>query len=136
MENPSSTGLAGGSFGPEKSYLDALENGVWTIQSCTSCGHAIFYPRNVCPQCGSDELAWFEPSGKGTVYSSSTVHRSKESGGNYNVSLIDLAEGVRLMSTVQGLASEQVKIGMPVVARVDRSGSPARLVFDAVGARA
>ena len=132
MENPSFTGSTSGCSGPEKSYLDALEKGVWKIQSCISCERAIFYPRNVCPHCGCDDLVWFEPSGKGTVYASSTIHRSKEGGGNYNVSLIDLAEGVRLMSTVQGCVSEHVQIGMPVVARVDRSGPSARLVFDAV----
>ena len=136
IENPSSSGGASvDSAGPEKIYLDALEKGVWQIQSCATCKRSVFYPRNVCPHCASDELAWFEPSGRGTVYSSSTIYRSQESGGDYNVSLIDLPEGVRLMSTVQGCTPAQIKIGMPVTARVDRSGAMARVVFDAAEVR-
>lgn len=122
-------------MGPERIYLDSLEKGVWQIQSCRSCMRAVFYPRNVCPHCGGDDLAWFEPSGKGTVYSSSTIYRSAQSGGDYNVSLIDLDEGVRLMSTVLGCPPGQVEIGMPVEARVDRAGTSARLVFERVEVR-
>jgi uncharacterized OB-fold protein len=127
---------SGGAIGPEKTYLDALEAGVWKIQSCAECKQSVFYPRNVCPHCGCDELSWIKPSGNGTIYSSSTIYRSPELGGNYNVSLIDLEEGVRLMSTVQGCPPADVSIGMPVTARVDRSGSAARLVFDLAEVRA
>lgn len=137
--NPSpseSHGAPAAQAGPEKIYLDGLQNGVWRIQSCTSCKRSIFYPRNFCPHCGGNELTWFEPSGKGTVYSSSAISRSQESGGDYNVSLIDLAEGVRLMSCVQGCAPADVRIGMAVTARLDRSGATTRLVFDVEGGRA
>lgn len=113
-------------------YLDALEQGVWRIQSCADCRRAVFYPRNLCPHCGGVHLNWFTPSGRGTVYSSSTIHRAPESGGSYNVSLIDLDEGVRLMSTISGCPAQAVRIGMAVTARVDRSTTPARLVFDPV----
>lgn len=122
--------------GPERAYQNALENGEWQIQSCEDCQRAIFYPRNVCPHCGGDGLKWFTPSGRGTVYSKSIIYRAAESGGDYLVSLIDLDEGVRLMSSVVGCDVADVKIGMVVRASVDRSGAAARLVFHPAEERA
>jgi uncharacterized OB-fold protein len=104
--------------GADKYYRDQLEQGNFRIQRCQSCASAIFYPRMICPHCGSDSLEWFAPSGKGTVYSTTIVRRKAEQGGDYNVALIDLAEGPRMMSRVDGVAPEAVSIGMPVTAQV------------------
>lgn len=111
-------------MGSEKYYFDQLAQGVFKIQRCTSCEKAVFYPRMVCPHCGSGSLGWIEPSGKGTVYSSTTVRRKPEHGGAYNVSLIDLEEGVRMMSRVEGIDPDDVRIGMAVQAKVidDKEG--------------
>ncbi len=57
-------------------------------------------------------------SGNGTVYSTSTIHRKPDAGGNYNVALIDLDEGVRMMSRVEDVAPDEVYIGQRVQARV------------------
>lgn len=65
-------------------------------------------------------------SGRGTVHATTTV-RTRE--GAHNVSLIDLAEGVRLMSRVACEPVDGVRIGMAVQARV-LAGPPAVLVFD------
>ena len=69
-------------------------------------------------------------------YSKSIIYRAAESGGDYLVSLIDLDEGVRLMSSVVGCDVADVKIGMVVRASVDRSGAAARLVFHPAEERA
>jgi uncharacterized OB-fold protein len=66
-----------------------------------------------------------EASGRGTVYATTTV---RERQGNYNISLIDLAEGPRMMSRVEGIAPEAVRIGMAVSARI--ADSPTRIVFE------
>jgi uncharacterized OB-fold protein len=68
---------------------------------------------------------WVEASGAGTVHSTTTV-RARE--GDYNVSLIDLAEGCRLMSRVEGVAPEAVAIGMAVRAGITADPEPV-LVF-------
>jgi uncharacterized OB-fold protein len=75
----------------------------------------------MCPVCGWRDLRWEESRGSGVVYSSSDVHTRE---GVYNVSLVDLDEGYRVMSTV-GVG---VPIGTRVRGRVDDDG---RLVFDA-----
>ena len=104
--------------GPEKRYLDALAAGRFEIQKCAACSRHVFYPRVLCPHCGSDRFDWVAPSGRGTVYSTTVVRRKPADGGDYNVCLVDLAEGVRLMSRVAGVAPQEVKIGMAVRARI------------------
>ncbi|SAI59353.1 Predicted nucleic-acid-binding protein containing a Zn-ribbon [Bordetella ansorpii] len=102
------------SVGPEKHYHDLLSQGQFQIQRCQGCKQAVFYPRAICPHCGDPRLDWFTPSGKGTVYSTTVVRRRAEQGGDYNVALVDLAEGPRMMSRVDGIAPDAVKIGMAV----------------------
>lgn len=104
--------------GPEKQYLDKLATGRFEIQRCAACGKHVFYPRVLCPHCGSDRLDWVAPSGRGTVYSTTIVRRKPADGGDYNIVLVDLEEGVRLLSRVAGVAPEQVRIGMAVRARI------------------
>ena len=104
--------------GPEHVFKDKLAQGRFEIQKCAGCGKHVFYPRVLCPHCGADTLGWTAASGAGTVYSTTVVRRKPEAGGDYNVALIDLAEGPRMMSRVAGLEPTAVKIGMKVKARI------------------
>ena len=104
--------------GPEQQYFDRIAAGRFEIQKCASCARHVFYPRVLCPHCGAGELGWVAPSGRGTVYSTTVVRRRPADGGDYNVCLVDLAEGVRLMSRVVSLPPQDVKIGMAVRARI------------------
>jgi len=120
-------------------HQTALNEGRFLIQRCSGCGQAVYFPRELCPHCGHGELALVPPRGTGTVYAVTTVRRKPEAGGDYNVSLIDLDEGVRLMSRVEGLPSSEVRIGQRVAARVVQQGGQGLVVFDPVvlqGARA
>lgn len=100
--------------GPDIAYAKFIEAGKFKIQRCSSCDLHVFFPRMACPHCGAATLKWVEASGQGTVYSTSTPRGSKE--GDYNISLIDLAEGPRMMSRVVDIEPEQVQIGMEVEA--------------------
>jgi uncharacterized OB-fold protein len=111
----------------------ALNDGRFLIQRCRGCARAVYFPRELCPHCGHAELALEAPQGTGTVYAVTTVRRKAEAGGDYNVSLIDLDEGVRLMSRVEGVPSTAVRIGQRVKARVVQQGGPGGqgvVVFD------
>lgn len=108
--------------GPEQFYKDKLAQGRFEIQKCAGCGKHVFYPRVICPHCGADKLAWVAASGAGTIYSTTVVRRKPDAGGDYNVALVDLAEGPRMMSRVAGIEPAAVKIGMKVTARIDRDG--------------
>jgi uncharacterized protein len=93
-------------------------------QRCEDCGSAIHPRRVLCPACGSRRLADERASGHGVVYSTTTVHARE---GPYNVVLVDLDEGIRVMSEVVGIAPDDVRIGMRVRARDDGD----RIVFHA-----
>ena len=116
--------------GPERIYRQALSEGRFVIQKCESCGTCIHYPRLLCTDCGSDRLETIEASGGGTVYSTSVIRRRPERGGDYNVALVDLDEGPRLMTRVEGLAPAEVAIGMSVRARIATVDDAPLLVFD------
>lgn len=107
-----------------------LDAGRFLIQHCGDCGRHVYYPREVCPHCGSSTLDLVAPQGTGTVHAATTVRRKPDAGGDYNVSLIDLDEGVRLMSRVEGVAPTAVAIGRRVKARVTQHNGAGLVVFD------
>jgi uncharacterized OB-fold protein len=97
---------------PALTYRRHLENGKLGYQRCADCAAAVFYPRTLCPVCGSGALEWRESAGRGTVYATTAVHsRNREP---RNVVLVDLDEGFRMMSRVEGVAAEEVEIGTRV----------------------
>src|SRR6266540_5045965 len=116
--------------GAEAHYRAALGEGRLVIQRCCGCGKHVFFPRSICPHCWDERLDLVEPKGTGTVYSTTTVRRKAEAGGDYDVSLIDLDEGVRMMSRVEGVPPAEVKIGMRVRAKVINDKGAGLVVFE------
>jgi uncharacterized OB-fold protein len=115
-------------FGPDQQFFDFLREGRFMIQRVVGEGAYVFYPRVAAPGDGG-ELEWVEASGRGRVYST-TIVRKKPPQPSYNVALIDLEEGPRMMSRVEGVAPEEVKIGMDVRARIVQREDEAFVVFD------
>lgn len=113
--------------GPDRAYAGFLAAGEFKIQQCSGCQQHIFYPRFICPRCGARDLSWVIPSGDGVVYSTSIPRGAPE--GDYNISLIDLAEGPRLMSRVVAIPPEDVAIGMRVRAHVGEIDGEAVVLF-------
>jgi len=93
-------------------------------QRCDDCDAAIHPRRVLCPVCGSRRLTGERSAGHGVVYSTTTVHARE---GRRNVVLVDLDEGIRVMSEVVGIEPDDVRIGMGVRAREDGE----RIVFHA-----
>ncbi|MBR9910827.1 MAG: hypothetical protein GYB33_10820 [Gammaproteobacteria bacterium] len=115
---------------PDLDYLNFLKEGKFCIQRSTGSGEYVFYPRTIAPGSGCDDLEWVAAAGRGTVYSTTTV-RARPPKSDYNVALIELQEGPRMMSRVEGVAPDQVRIGMPVKARIFNDGEqPPYVVFD------
>lgn len=112
--------------GPDKQFFDFLGEGRFMLQRAGD-GHYVFYPRVAGPGDGA-ALEWVQASGRGVVYSTTLV-RKKPPEPNYNVALIDLAEGPRLMSRVEGVAPEDVRIGMAVRAKIITQDEEPVLVF-------
>ncbi|TAJ94328.1 MAG: Zn-ribbon domain-containing OB-fold protein [Gammaproteobacteria bacterium] len=122
--------------GPFISYKQALKAGEFKIQKCESCGKHIYYPRSLCNHCGSPRLAWVKASGKGIVYSTSIVRQKPEQGPDYNIALVDLEEGPRMLTRIVDIKPEDIRIGMPVQGAVgDVDGEPAVVFRASTGGR-
>jgi uncharacterized OB-fold protein len=112
---------------PAGVYRRYLEAGKLGFQCCSGCGKAVFYPRLICPVCGGADLVWETSSGRGTVYVTTAVYRRDAD--PYNVVLVDLEEGFRMMSRIEGVPADRVEIGMKVAFRVAREGDVPIPVF-------
>jgi uncharacterized OB-fold protein len=101
---------------PLAAYLQHLEKGELAYQFSPSSNQVVFYPRLICPNTGADDLEWRISAGFGAVHATTVVH--PQQGAPYNVALIDVDEGFRLMSRVEDIEPAQVKIGQRVKFRV------------------
>ncbi|MBC7780409.1 MAG: Zn-ribbon domain-containing OB-fold protein [Proteobacteria bacterium] len=85
---------------------------------CLECDHFHFYPRTLCPQCGSARLEWSACTGNGEVYSFTVVHRAPSPAFApdvpYVVATVALDEGPHLMTNLVNCAPATVAIGLPV----------------------
>lgn len=97
---------------PAVTYRRYLENGTLGYQRCADCSAAVFYPRVLCPFCGSGALEWRESAGRGAVYATTALHSRRRD--PRNVVLVDLDEGFRMMSRVEDVPAEEVEIGARV----------------------
>lgn len=114
---------------PDAEYQKHLREGRFMIQRSPNSGKYFFYPRVAEPGTGDRDLEWVEVSGRGTVYSTTTA-RVKPPAPAYNVALVELDEGPRLMSRVEGVAPEEVRIGMKVRSRIAVDGDLHYVVFE------
>lgn len=111
--------------GPDAAYQEFLAQGEFRIQQCDACARHLFYPRVLCPHCGSTQLGWRMASGNGVVYACSVIMGKPGTNSDYAVVLVDLQEGLRLMSHVVDCDQHAVTIGMPVSARIiEKEGKP------------
>ncbi|MBA91306.1 MAG: OB-fold domain-containing protein [Nitratireductor sp.] len=114
--------------GSDQVFRRALADGEIALPKCDSCGKFHFFPRVVCPHCHETALSWHKASGCGEVHTTTVVRRRSEQGGDYNICMVELEEGVRMMSRVEGVAPADVAIGMAVTVYVGEiDGKPAVL---------
>jgi uncharacterized OB-fold protein len=114
---------------PGVTFQSNLKKGEIQLQICAACGKQIFFPRTVCPFCGSDRLEWRRVSGRASVYSTTIVRQKPERGGDYNISVVEFSEGARMLSRVDGVPPAEVKIGMAVEAGVVEIDGAPQIVF-------
>jgi len=100
---------------PLEQYRTFLARGELAYQ-VDEAGQALFYPRAVAPAGCRGALRWVASRGLGTVYATTFIAPKGELA--YNVALIDMDEGFRLMSRVESIPADEVRIGMRVKVRV------------------
>jgi uncharacterized OB-fold protein len=97
-------------------FWDGVTEGRLLIQRCVGCGALRHPPRPMCPRCNSVEWDTITASGRGEVFRFVMPQHPPYPWFEYPyiVVLVDLEEGVRLVSNLCGIAPEAVSIGMPV----------------------
>lgn len=86
-------------------------------EECGHCDAKLFPPRDICPECGEEAKALYKFSGKGEVYSYTTVYEAPtgfEEASPYTVAMIRLEEGPLVTAQLTDLEDRKVEIGMPV----------------------
>lgn len=115
-----------------KPYWDGAAEGRLSLQRCGDCATVIWYPRGICPECGSKRLDWFDASGRGTIYSYTVVRRGATgpySGATpYVVAYVELEEGPRVMTNIVHCDVDSVGVGDAVRAVFDPTGEGSALV--------
>jgi uncharacterized protein len=86
------------------------------LQRCLDCGKPWFPFGPVCVHCFSERFEWARMSGRGKVHSWVVFHKvydaSFKNDVPYNVTLVEIEEGPRLISAVVGIPNDQIKTGM------------------------
>ena len=121
-----------GSVGPEQQFKNYLSQGKFMIQRSKSLNQFFFHPRVAFPGTGERDLEWVEASGNGIVHSTTCNRRLPEKGGDFNLSLIELDAGPKMMSTVVGIEPDKVEVGDKVKARIVELKGESNIIFDLI----
>ena len=99
-------------------FWDGCREGVFVVRHCNACNEDHFYPRPFCPKCWSDDVEWKQASGRATLYTYSIVVQNDLPPFNervpYVAAVVELEEGPRVMTNIEGTPHDQLRIGMAV----------------------
>jgi uncharacterized OB-fold protein len=99
-------------------FWEGTREGRIRVQRCADCETWVWYPRTACTGCMGGDLRWTEVSGEGSVYAVSVHHRpgvaEMKDRVPYAVALVELREGVRMLTNVVGCDPESVTVGQAV----------------------
>ena len=113
-------------------FWDAAAHHRLVAQRCAGCGVLRHPPRPMCPHCHALDVDVAELSGRGTLYSYAVLHHAQHPECDYPVlaALVDLDEGVRLVSHLVDVDPADIEIGMRLeVSFVPTAGGGAVPVF-------
>ena len=115
-------------------HLTGLRDGELWVSRCRRCRAAMFPPRPVCGACGTEGTAeWIRATGRGTVWSFGVFRKAylPEHPPPYVVAVVELAEGITLISNVVGTGPADLRVGARVEAVIERGtdGAPPRVLF-------
>jgi uncharacterized OB-fold protein len=103
-------------------WWEGIRRGELLIQKCRACGALRHPPRPMCGECRSTEWETVTSTGRGAVYSYTVLHHPKFPGFEYPIpcALVELDDGIRIVSNVVGCPPEDIRIGMRVVLSIEK----------------
>jgi uncharacterized OB-fold protein len=104
--------------GPAAEFYKFCKAHELRFQRCTDCRTWRHIPRDMCAKCGSFNFEWARSSGRGTVFSWTTVTQPMLPQFAplvpYAPAVIELDEGVRMVSWVTDVKPDDLALGIPV----------------------
>ena len=103
--------------GPAKEFYAFCKQHELHFQRCTDCGTWRHIPRDMCAKCGSFSWEWAKSSGRGKVFSWTTAYQPMHPAFTevpYSAVVVEMEEGVRLVSWVVDTKPEELQLDMPV----------------------
>ena len=94
-----------------KAFWDGAAQGKLLLRKCRACGEVHYYPRPLCPFCGSDATDWQAAAGTGTLYSYSVMRRAEVP---YAIAYVTLDEGPTMMTNLVDCDFDALRIGQKV----------------------
>ena len=94
-----------------QAFWDGAAQGRLLLKKCLACSQVHYYPRALCPFCGSDRTEWQPASGRGSIYSWSVMRRAEVP---YAIAYVTLEEGVTMMTNIVGCDLDAIRIGQQV----------------------
>jgi uncharacterized protein len=96
-------------------YWQSAAEGKLVLQRCVTCGDYQFYPRALCASCAG-ETEWVDASGRGTLYTFTVIRQNRSPAfkdlSPYAVGIIELEEGVRMMSNIVDCDVDRLEVGL------------------------
>jgi uncharacterized OB-fold protein len=102
-------------------FWDGCAAGELRIPRCRTCARHHFYPRPICPYCGSTDLEWVASDGTATLYSYVISHRPAPGFADetpYVIAVVELPEGVRMMTNLVNVDPNPEKLPLDMPLRV------------------
>jgi uncharacterized protein len=116
-----------------KQYWAHCNEGRLCLQQCKACGKWRHIPRPMCAACGSMDWEWKAASGRGRVFSwtvtRAPLHQAFADDLPYAVLLVELEEGVRMISGLRNGSLEAIELNMPVEVSFERINENVAMPF-------
>lgn len=113
-------------------YWQSAADGQLIVQRCTACGRYQFYPRALCIAC-SGETEWVPAVGRGTLHTFTVIRQNRSDAFAallpYAVGIVELEEGVRMMSNIIDCDVEQLRVDMDLEVVLIRAAEDVGLPF-------
>lgn len=114
-------------------FFDHCAAGKLCFQRCTDCDTWRHVPRIQCAACGSVKWVWAESSGRGTLFSWTVCHQAMHPAFAeevpYAVAVVELEEGVRMVTGLRGVALDQLELNLPLRVTFENMGDEVSLPY-------
>ena len=95
-----------------KVFLEAAQKNQLVLKYCNACKQPHYYPRTVCPHCGSDDTTWMESQGLGEIYSYTVMRRGVAV--PFAMAYVRLEEGISMLTHLTNCDFDAIRVGQKV----------------------